>query len=394
MSDNNKVGHYDWTSREPMTLEKKKRIKKDVIIRAYKLKLFPNEGKKDIALYALNRFELYCNHFMGKSIFEKKPRSTRGMGLLPNKAQRYCWNEALKLKNSAISRGHKINVPVIRPHSIEMPVSMNESKGTEFDYWVKVSNLWTKTKVAKIPAHSHKALNNALKNGWKLTKSVSLKRFNDGIQVIVYVEKQRPKPEIPLDCIGVDVGLKRCISTSDGFRGKDMRPLIKSEKIRNSERYRQRTKYKQEIPYKGKTNKTKIKQQINRYAQSLIRRSKKSGIGISVESSRTLSNLKSGSLQGWARCAFAERVQILGREEGVFVVEINPWRTSKLCPDCRAVGERNGIVFKCTNTKCEKIDVSQDADLVGSRNIRFEGRVALGKILLSKSGTQTSAVAA
>ena len=263
-----------------MVLEKKKKRKKDVVVRAYKLKLFPNGSKKDIALYALNRFELYCNHFTGKALFEKKPRSTRGMGWLPNKAQHYCRNEASKLKKSAKITGNKINVPVIRSSSLEMPVSMEPAKNTEFDFWVKVPNQWTKTKIIKIPANSHKALNKALKSGWKLTKSISLKRCKEGIQVIVYVEKPRPIAEIPKDCIGVDVGLKRSISTSDGFLGKDMRPLIKSERIRNSERYRQRTKYNQEIPYKGKTNKTKIKQQINWYAQSLIRRSIKSGIGI------------------------------------------------------------------------------------------------------------------
>lgn len=377
-----------------MILEGKKKRKKDVVVRAYKLKLFPNEGKKEIALYALNRFELYCNHFAGKALFEKKSRSTNGMGWLANKARYYCRNESSKLKKYAKVTGNKINVPIIRPYSLEMPIFMEKAKGTNFDFWLKVPNQWTKAKIVKIPANSHKGLNKALKGGWKLTKSVSLKRFKDGVQVIVYVEKPRPKTEIPSDCIGVDVGLKRTIATSDGFRGKDIRPLIKSEKIKHSERQRQRTKYKQEIPYKGKTNKTKVKQQINRYAQNLIRRSKKSGTGIAVESSRALSNLKSGSLQGWARCAFAERVRILGREEGVFIVEVNPWRTSKLCPDCRTVGERNGIVFKCANPKCEKIDILQDADLVGSKNIRFEGRVALGRILLSKSGTQTSVVAA
>ncbi|MFI5391303.1 MAG: zinc ribbon domain-containing protein [Bacteriovoracales bacterium] len=366
--------------------------KKDVVVKAFKLKLFPNLSKKEIALYALNRFELYCNHFIGKAFFEKKPRSTKDMGWLPNKAQHYCRNEALKIKKSARTTGNKVNVPVIRPYSVEMPVAMERAKGTDFDFWVKIPNQWTKKKTVQIPVRSHKALNKALKNGWKFTNFVSLKRFKDGIQIIVFVEKQRPITLIPADCIGVDVGLKRAISTSDGFRGKDIRPLIRSEKIKHSERQRQRIKYKQEIPLKGKTNKTKIKQQINRYAQSLIRRSKKLGTGIAVESSRALSNLKSGSLQGWARCAFTERVQILGKEEGVFVVEVNPWRTSKLCPDCRTVGERNGIVFKCLNKKCKMIEIQQDADLVGSKNIRFEGRVTLEKIILSKSGTQTSAV--
>jgi transposase len=368
--------------------------KKNVVVRAYKLKLYPNQGKKEIALYALNRFELYCNHFTGKAFFEKKPRSTKGMGWLPNKAQHYCRNEASKIKKSGSVTGININVPVIRPYSIELPVSMERAKGTGFDFWVKIPNQWTKKKTEQIPANSHKALNKALRNGWKLTKSVSLKRFRAGVQIIVFLEKSKSESIIPSDCIGVDVGLRRCISTSQGFRGIDLRPLIKSERIRNSERSRQRRKYRQEIPFKEKTNKTKIKQQVNRYAQSLIRRSKKSGLGIAVESSRALSNLKSGSLQGWARCAFTERVRTLGREEGVFVMEVNPWRTSKLCPDCRTVGERKGIFFKCQNWKCEMFQVQQDADLVGSKNIHFEGRVALGKILLSKSGTLTSELVA
>jgi transposase len=303
-------------------------------IRAYKLKLFPNFEKKETALYALNRFELYCNHFAGKAFFEKKVRSTKGMGWLPNKAQHYCRNEASKLKKLNKATGNKINVPRIRPESVEMPVSMEKAKGTEFDFWVKVPNQWTKAKVVRIPAKSHKALNHALKNGWRLTKSVSLKRFKDGIQIIVYVEKPKPKAILPSDCIGVDVGLKRVISTSDGFRGKDLRPLIKSEQSRNSERHRQRVKYKQEIPYKGKTNKTKIKQEINLQAQAVIRRSKKLGVGVAVESSRVLSNLKSGKLQGWARCAFVDRLQVMGKEEGVFILEINPAFTSKKCRTC------------------------------------------------------------
>ncbi len=352
-------------------------------IRGYKLKIFPTNSKSELIRYVLNRGQLYLKSFLGHELFSGKKVSTEGQGQLANQMANLARNKAKAIKECSKTTGNKWNVP--KNPKPEVPVKLEKSKKSSYDYWVCVPNLFEKKKLVRVPAKSHKALNKAIKNGWKLSSWAYLKSENE---IIVFVKKEVKKAEIPIDVIGVDVGLKRCITTSDGYRGLDLRPLIRSEKIKRSERFRQRTKYKQEISYKRKNDKTKIKQQINRYARSVINRARAQGIGVAVESSRVLINLKSGNLQGWARCAFFNRVQVLGKEEGVFVVGVNPAYTSKKCPDCRAVGNRDGINFTCENWKCNKVSVLQDADIVGGKNIQIEGRVALGSIL-RKSETRT-----
>ena len=357
---------------------KKRKITDNITCqRSYKLKMVPTESKSEIAKYALNRANLYLKSFLGYELFDGRKISTKNQGQLANQMACQAKGKAKAIKESSKETGNKWNVP--QNPKAEIPCKLEKSKNS-FDYWITVSNLWEKAKTVKIPLKSHKALNKALKNNWKISKWAYLK--DD--YVIVFVSREVDRAKVIPKCLGIDVGMKRAISTSDGFCGKSLSPIMKKNKKSGAERYRQRMKFNQ-IQKKKINKRTNIKQELNIYAKALINRAKKSSVSLALESPVVLNNLKSGKLQGWARNHLFNRVAVLGKEEGIFVIGVNPYNTSRLCHCCQTLGEREKILFTCGNEKCKKFSILQNADTNASINIETRGTQIAGKILLNQA---------
>jgi transposase len=309
--------------------------------RSYKLLLLGNKVKTDTALYTLSRSKLYFNSFIGRVYFGEKRISTAGMGDVASRALYKAMNMVRSLR--ALEKiGNKTNVPYAP--NIGCRAELRKSNNT-FDYWIRLPNMFTRTKVVWLPAKSHRALNRALREGWKLSNVCEFKIINGNPYAVVFVSKESPRDFIPKNILGCDVGLKHSVVCSDGYLGHGLRRVIKNDKRKTAERRRQGHKVSSKV-------KTVIKQLLDREAKKVLRRSQLSCAGIAVENPKRLANLRSGKLQGWARSYFANRLHILGAENGVMVVDVNPYQTSQTCSKCGVADKESRVTrdaFCCTS---------------------------------------------
>jgi hypothetical protein len=102
--------------------------------------------------------------FLGNFFFGASSISTKGMGVLTNQA---CYKArkiatGLKLINK---NGIKVNVPTLINQSNY--ANVEKSKTNTFDYWIAVSNLWTKKGMIRLPvAGKKKRLIGYMMKGW------------------------------------------------------------------------------------------------------------------------------------------------------------------------------------------------------------------------------------
>lgn len=327
--------------------------------RSYKLKCYPTINKSEIARYTINRFNTYLNSEIKKIECNfNKIMSTKGKGQLFNKAQYFAKDILSKAKKSAKVLKTKYKTPVV--NQLFTRVSIEISKNSKFDYFILVENQFEKTKIVRIPVKSHKALNTALKNNWKLSKWSNLyyDKLSGEFTVIVFVSKQVLIAKETIRFIGVDVGLNHAYTSSDGFKSHGLKTIRKkmNKKIADRQRYK----------VKSKKVKTSLKQKLDRYAHEIVNRVQSSEIGLSFEAPIIISRLSRGTLQGWAGGYLAKRVNVLAKETSKYVAFVNPAYTSQECPKCHYTSKRNrkGIDFQC-----KMCDYINHADLVGAINI-------------------------
>lgn len=343
-----------------------------LLSRTIQLKIYPNKSKQESLRYTQKRFTEYVQHYVGRRFFIEKEESTKGLGQLPNIAQHKAYNIIKSIKASSKETGKKINVPIIK--FMSCPCQIEKSKETTFDYWVSFEDQFSKKNRIRIPAKSHKRLNNFLKSGWKLNSLGELVVAKNGkTYARIYVQKEVEVAKPKKRFIGCDVGLNHCVSRSDGYLGVSASKMLKLSRDKDAERRRQKHKL-------GIRNKSLI-HQLNVEARRAVNVSRARRMSLAVESPKVLANLKP-KLQ-WARAYFANRCHTLGQENGVFVLDVNPAYTSQTCSRCGHVAKasRLKLTFKCVG--CGN---STHADINASRVIGLKGTEIARKIL-AKSGS-------
>ncbi len=342
--------------------------------RAYKLKIFPTDSKAEIARYALDRAQLYLKSLLGHELFSGAKISTKGQGQLFNQMAHQAKGKAKAIKESSKETGSKWNVP-LNPKP-EIPVKISKNKKANFDYWVHVPNQFEKSRTVKIPTKSHKALNQALKNGWEMSKWAYLK----DAYILVFVSKKVKKSRIKnKECLGIDVGIKHIMADSLGNMAGGIGKKIRKVNHLQAERSRQGHKKKRNL----QINKTLIKQTLDRHAKKIISRALSSSkVNISVENPVTIGNISRGKLQGFAGGYLARRLQILGKENSIPVIFVNPWKTSLTCSEC---GEKDRVIRDRGAFACLACGIAIQADLNAAKNISWKGAQIAEKILLNQA---------
>ena len=344
-----------------------------VVVRSYKLKLYGNKAKTDTVRYAIMRHNQYANMFMGRVFFGQSKISTKGLGTLASHAAHDAFQIVKKQKASARLTGCKTNVPFVR--RLGCRARRFISKDSSFDYWFKVSNQFQRIGSVSLPAKSHKALNMALKNGWKLTKMSRCIISNSGLYAVVYVSKKQPMVKKPRVFIGVDVGYKYSVCTSLGHIGRNITKVLRRTKQIRSSRRRS--------GFKRRSDKTAIKQVLDREANKLIGRSKKLNACVVVEDPKKLAPLTGRNLHGWACSYVAKRLEILGAEEGIMILSVSPYQTSIQCSKCGIIEKQHRVSRDGFECKCGYKD---HADLNAAKNIARKGFLKLSETATLKRG--------
>ena len=351
--------------------------------RSYKLRLYGNEVKTDTMRYAHSRFLQWCQMWSGRLLFNgNKHISTQGLGAIAHKAQYKAKGIIRALKAAAKETGNKTNIPELK--NVGMPAKIETSKTPSFDYWVRVGNEWTTRGVVRLPAKAHKALNKALKEGWKLSSQCEVKPINGEWFALLFVSKEVEKATAQPKSMGADVGINKAVTTSDGYKGADLKPIIAKVKESVRERYRQRMKFNQfQTLKRGRKDKSIVKQVLDREAKLFMERLKESGANAVVESRKSIANLRSGRLAKWARCYFANRMETLCKENSVFFLEVNPWKSSLTCASCGEEGKREKEEFVCSNTNCFEYLIPMDADINAAEVLKNRGHLVVEKYFSS-----------
>jgi transposase len=391
-----------------------------MLSRTFLLKLAPNKAKLDTARYTYEKHLLYVQHWTTqlyfkpdfkeglitsrkglsdeeKAVLNKKAQafSTEGTGMLCNQAQQRARAILSAHWASTEATGNKSNVPQVK--QIGCPARLEASKTKEFDYWLSVENAMEKRGRVMLPCHSHIRLNHFLKTGWTLNMETAELYYRSGVPYArVFVQKEVAKPVLSEDTLGCDVGYRNGVARSDGYIGQNTAKVIKAQRNKEKAQKRQdsladqpriKQLHKEHIQftgkpparhYKGRRTKTVVKQILDIEARRAIARCKPTGKTLCVESPKVLNNLRSGSLQGWARNYFAARCHVIGAEEGVAVWEVNPAYTSQTCNGCGKTDaqSRSGASFICT--ACGHM---AHADVNAGKNIASKGGRSLREVL-------------
>jgi len=229
-----------------------------------------------------------------------------------------------------------------------------------FDIWITLTSLGNRLKIV-LPGKKHKHFNKF--SGWKLKKSIRLRCVNGKYYLDVYFEKPPKNKKKFGKELGLDVGYKKLIATSDyKTYGHEMESVY--EKI---SRKKQGSKaFKRALTERdNKTN-----QFIN---QVPLRRTKI----LVVENLKNLKQKTKGKLrktfvnkmQRWSYRDVLGRLALLSEELGFDFEKIDPAYTSQRCSACGVIckSNRQGEIYKCA------CGLFLDADINASLNILHLG---------------------
>ncbi len=232
--------------------------------------------------------------------------------------------------------------------------------GNTFDYWVKISTL-TKSKRTSLPIKSYNYANEYFKS-WRLMNGCRLKKFgNDWILYLTFEKKTPDKKKKGKD-IGIDIGIKKLITTSNRrYYGKNIEQKMDkiARKKQGSKAFKraliERDEYINKIAKKlpFKKSKTFVVENI----KNIFKYSKQK---------KKLRKEQRKKYQRWVYRKLFNRLEQLTEAKGVLLKSVNPSYTSQTCSECGFVHKlnRKGEIFFCRNCGYKK-----DADWNASKNI-------------------------
>lgn len=238
-------------------------------------------------------------------------------------------------------------------------LKVNKSENS-FDYWVKISTL-EKNKRVSIPLSSYGYAKDYFQN-WNLVNGCRLKKLGENWILYLTFEKETPPKKAEGEVIGIDIGIKKLMTTSDKkFYGKEIEQ--KMDKIQRKQQkskaffraLKERNEYinhiARQLPY------TNLKTIVVENIKDIFRNSKKE---------RKLSKVGRSKFQRWCYAHLFERLKQLTEATGVHLLSVNPVYTSQKCSECGAVhkSNRSGENFRCRNC-----GYTIDADYNASLNI-------------------------
>jgi len=237
--------------------------------------------------------------------------------------------------------------------------------GNSFDEFIQIHLLYfqknkKRTITLNLPVKYHKQ---SLKySDWKRKNTICLSKINSNLYFTFFYEKAEPNKKQEGLELGIDIGYKKLLSTSDNkFYGLKIESLYTkiSKKLRGSKNYSQ-----------SLTQRTNY---INQVCNSLDLKD------VNYLVLEDLKNLKHKSkfskkfnnkLQYWAYTSVLKKLEQKCSEQGIYLEKVSPAYTSQTCSECGCTDKesRKGETFICTS--CGTV---LDADFNASINILHRG---------------------
>jgi IS605 OrfB family transposase len=268
---------------------------------------------------------------------------------------------------------NRVSIPVFKGDSIDLNSDLvriyPDTKMKLFDLAVRLGSIWGNRLSVVLPTNKHKRFNKFVREGYELNSSIQLRRINGQYYLNLFHEKETPKVKTEGEVLGIDIGLKKMMSTSDGrFYGQGrFESLIKKLHGRQC----------------GSKNHAQTILEIKDYIGNQVNQIVMDDLSVIVIEDLNLASMQERNgrnskslrkkLGSWnARLLFG-RLRLRTEENRVLLASVEPEYTSQQCSICGAIHKesRKGERYECI--ECGGI---VDADTNGGRNIRsrFLGR--------------------
>jgi len=239
-------------------------------------------------------------------------------------------------------------------------IEVEKAKNTSFDYWLKLSVL-NKGKRILLPFKSYNYANQYFVN-WNLIGGGRIKFENGKWFLLLTFEKETPFKKQNGRKIGIDIGIKKLITTSEKeFYGKDIEGLMEKiqRKQQGSKAFKRALRERDEY-----INKT-VKEISYKDTKTIVMENIK-GIKQNTKKDRKLRKEFRSKFQRWTYPLLMSRINQMCELNSVYLHTVDPAWTSQTCSNCGFVHKlnRNGEEFLCRN--CGYIE---DADFNASKNI-------------------------
>ena len=290
-----------------------------------------------------------------KAYSKAKERNRDILGILSAR-----WSEWSKER----SLRHRIKMPVFNGNTIDLNSDLvriqDADKSSEFDLWIRLGSIFGNRESLILPTKHHERSRRFEKTGWTQRKSICLRRDSQGrYYADVFWKKENPKAGQQGQAVGVDIGINKLLTTSDGEElGTELRSKLDklNRRKQNSRNWNQTRK--------------EIKDYIgfvtNRFPWDTDVVVMENILNITQKTRGRVGKATRKLLGNWNIDLIYRRMVEKAEMHRVHLVFVEPAYSSQTCNSCGAIDKksRNGEVFKCT--ACGHAD---DSDVNGAKNI-------------------------
>jgi len=260
----------------------------------------------------------------------------------------------------------RVKFPVFNGNSIDLNsdlVTIYESPKTmkKFDLAVRLGSIFGNRISLLLPTKKHALFNKHILNGYSVNSSIQLRRIDNELYVNLFLEKEMPKTKSFGKVIGIDVGIKKMMSTSENvFLGKEIEAKI--------QRFKSRKRGSKNSKQTIREIKSYIGEQVNLLDLTDVRAIVVEDLDVRNMSKRGKSSKEHRKTLGnWNSRLLFGRLDNKCKESRALFVRVAPEYTSQKCSSCGVICKesRNGEKYECKHC-----GTSLDADYNASINIR------------------------
>ena len=260
----------------------------------------------------------------------------------------------------------RVRTPIFNGNSIDLnsdlaTIYTSPKKMKNFDLAVRLGSIFGNRISLLLPTKKHALFNKHISNGYAVNSSVQLRRIDGNLYVNLFLEKETPAVKSDGKVLGIDVGIKKLMSTSDGeFFGRDIESKIQKLKRRK----------------RDSKNFKKTLAEIKDYIGQQVNKLKLEDVGVVVVEDLDVKNMskkrKSSkehrkTLGNWNSRLLFGRLSSRCEENRVLFTTTSPEYTSQECSSCGMTCKESR---KGERYDCKSCGVSLDADHNAGMTIR------------------------
>lgn len=280
---------------------------------------------------------------------------------LSARMQQCLGKQALEIVKSQRKRKKKTK-PVFKRKSFNLDSRFVkiEQNINSFDIWFTLGSIGNRIKLI-LPGKKHKHFNKF--SDWQLKKSIRLRCVNGKFYIDVYFEKFNKNKKKFGKIIGLDIGYKKLIATSEyKIYGQELEALYQkiSRKKQGSKAFKRALTERD-----NKTNQIINQLPLKRVKTLIVENLK----NLRQKTKKRLKKTFINKMQRWSYRDVLDRLSNLAEEIGFTLIKIDPAYTSQRCSACGVIckSNRRGELYKCA------CGLELDADINASLNILHLG---------------------